>query len=493
MTTSFYGVDLGDQGASAAAPTTEVLAVFEFMKPKATNTPLIRIGGNVDGSYLVPDELDGIGACFSPGANRIKHFEDYLADHYGIASHMCDFSCDVEEFRTPLKPGMQTFAKKWLDISPNEDSISLEDWVAEHNPSGDLLLQIDIEGAEYRNILATPDETLARFRIIVLEVHGLRKMLDAPTLRGAIAPFFQKLGRSFTTIHAHPNNCCGDFEVPGTDLRIPKVLELTLIRNDWFVPALGPASLPHPLDISQNVTSKPPLFLSDAWCGQERSLESRIRMLEETLRYRDKGASVSANNELSSALALSMQSIQTLTDMIPRERKKTRGLVEVAHGRPYQLSSSLGASNRKGVVQGSNTYFFHTGFGPSQSIRIDLGHRRQVRRIVITNRRNGYQERAKHLFAVLTEGGQPAGTHVFPMYKNGQPPSVAWKECAIDLPDVPARYVTITSPLNTALHFADLEVFALAENRALQATAKRVARRIVSGVRARASRLSRRE
>ena len=61
-----------------------------------------------------------------------------------------------------------------------------------------LLLQMDIEGAEYRNILATYDETLARFRVIVLEVHGLGKFLDAPTLRGVIAPFFEKLSRSFT-------------------------------------------------------------------------------------------------------------------------------------------------------------------------------------------------------------------------------------------------------------------------------------------------------
>ena len=51
------------------------------------------------------------------------------------------------------------------------DSISLQQWVEElaPNPTDDLLLQIDIEGAEYRNIIATSAETLRRFRIIIIE------------------------------------------------------------------------------------------------------------------------------------------------------------------------------------------------------------------------------------------------------------------------------------------------------------------------------------
>ena len=251
-TTSFYGVRLSEQNGGAVS-TTEVLEVFDILRPKASTTPLIRIGGDHDGAYLVPDDLEGIAACYSPGVNRIKYFEDFLADRYGIPSHMCDFSCDVDEFETPLKPGMQTFLKKWLDVEPGADHIELEQWIRQDHVAGDLLLQMDIEGAEYRNILATDDETLARFRVIVLEVHGLGTMLDAPTLRGVIAPFFRKLDRDFTCVHAHPNNCCGDFLVSGTDIRIPNVLELTLLRDDRFVAAPGRPSLPHPLDVARNV------------------------------------------------------------------------------------------------------------------------------------------------------------------------------------------------------------------------------------------------
>jgi hypothetical protein len=455
--TSFYGVEV--EGVDpAAGSTAEIMQVFEFLKPKPSKTPLIRIGGDHDGAYLVPDDLDGIEACFSPGVNRVKDFEDFLTDRYGIKSYMVDFSCDVDQLKTPLRAGMQTFVKKWLDVTPGEHNISLEDWIRENDVSGDLLLQMDIEGAEYRNILATSDDTLSRFRIVVLEVHRLSAMLDGQTLRGVIAPFFEKLARNFTSVHAHPNNCCGDFAVPETDIRIPDVLELTLVRNDRFAPASsGTASLPHPLDVSRNIPRRPPLFLNDAWVDHQRPLESRVKMLEDTAAYRDAAGASADDSEFASALSMTMQSLRTLAS----PAGQASDLVEVAEGRPYQLSSAYGTFSRTGIVKPSDTYFFHTGLGTNQYIRVDLGRRRRVCRIEVTNRRNGYQDRAKYLFAVLSSGDDAkGGASVFSMYQAGELPGGAWQDCAIDLPDVEARYVTITCPVTTALHFADLRIYA---------------------------------
>jgi hypothetical protein len=485
---SFYGVDIGEPTGSTAAATAEIVEVFELLKPKASKTPLIRIGGDRDGSYLVPDDLAGVAACFSPGVNRIKYFEDFLTDRYGIQSHMCDFTCDVDELRTPLKPGMQTFVKKWLDVSPGEDNISLEGWLQDHDSEGDLLLQMDIEGAEYRNILATSEGTLARFRVIVLEVHGLGRMLEAPILREVIAPFFQKLARGFTTVHAHPNNCCGEFTVPDTDIRIPKVLELTFIRNDHFVPAGGPAVLPHPLDVSRNVARNAPLFLSEAWCDYHRPLESRVKILEDTVRYREDVGASSVDGELSGVLSMTMESLQTLSTLVVSAPKGDGDLVEVARGRPYELSSAYGTSSRTGVVQPRGSYFFHTGFGKNQSIRVDLGRRHRVVRIEVTNRQGGFQERAKHIFAVLTDDGPGEGVRrVFPMYE----PGGAWQECGIEVPDVSARYVTITSPMDTALHFSDLRIYASASgDRPTEPTPRWTPVRVVRGVKRRIRRLT---
>lgn len=462
--TSFYGLEVD---RPARAEMADMLAVFDVLKPKASATPLVRIGGDRDGSYLVPgDDLEGITACFSPGANKTKFFEDYLTDQYGISSHMCDFSCTVDQFHTPLREGKQTFVKKWLDVTADEDNIVLADWIQEQAPTGDLLLQMDIEGAEYRNILAASDETLARFRVMVLEIHGLGRMTNASVLGTVIGPFFAKLARNFTTVHAHPNNCCGDFTIPGTDVRVPNILELTLVRHDRFRAAPGVPELPHRLDIGRNVSHKPPLFLSDAWVDYQRPLESRVRMLEETQQFAETSSAADRDNELADVLGMTMRSLQTIRDQFAaRSRGGSNAsdaeLIEVAHGRRYVLSSALGATSRTGVVRPRGYYFFHTDFEPKPSIRVDLGEPMPIRRIELANRLNGFQWRAKYVFAVLsTDDGPQASQSVYPIYADGPLAKDAWKECGVDLPDVRARFVTITTPLNTALHLSDLRIYA---------------------------------
>ena len=57
--------------------------------------------------------------------------------------------------------------------------MTMESWVNESigDASGDLLLQMDIEGYEYETLLAMPDSLLRRFRIIVVEFHSLDWMV----------------------------------------------------------------------------------------------------------------------------------------------------------------------------------------------------------------------------------------------------------------------------------------------------------------------------
>lgn len=275
----FMGIPLqGDP--SSPSPVPEMLEVFELLKPTPSSHRLVRLGGNSDGAYLVPDDLSGITACFSPGAYNFKNFEDELADVYDIESHMCDYSTEVQNFQTRLKEGKQTFRKKWLDVKTEGDSISLDDWIRECAPNGDLLLQMDIEGAEYRNLLSVSDAALSRFRIIVLEAHGLEAIKSALVLRNVIAPLFRRLAGSFSVAHAHPNNYGGDFAIPGTNILIPRLLELTYIRKDRLKDQKFSPLLPHPLDISRNILGKPPLFLSEEWLENGRPLESKIKMMK---------------------------------------------------------------------------------------------------------------------------------------------------------------------------------------------------------------------
>src|SRR5262245_52294427 len=157
---------------------------------------LVRVGPKRDGGYLVPNDMVGIEACFSPGTNNFKDFEDHLAKAYGIKSFMCDYSSDVEKFRTPLIDGFQFFEKKWLDVEESDIAIDVNKWIKSNATNdSDLILQMDIEGAEYRNLLHASIDTLSKFRIIVLEIHNLGLLSKSEFLDGVFNPVFERINR----------------------------------------------------------------------------------------------------------------------------------------------------------------------------------------------------------------------------------------------------------------------------------------------------------
>lgn len=264
---------------------------LRLMRPRPSPFLLMRVGPNQDGSYLIPDDLRDLQACFSPGVSNWKAFEDELARRFNIRSHLCDFSSDEAAFTTPLIPQLQTFEKKWLDLNGVADAITLDDWVArrEPDPAVDLILQMDIEGAEYRNLLNVSAQTLQRFRILVIEFHNLGVANHPNPFAATLGAVLERLDEYFLCVHAHPNNCCGEVRYEPADLTLPNVIELTYLRRDRFsaYPYLKPLKprLPHPSDVSRNVMTNPPLFLHEGWLDGPRAEDSRAKMNADTLAY----------------------------------------------------------------------------------------------------------------------------------------------------------------------------------------------------------------
>jgi FkbM family methyltransferase len=233
------------------------------LRPVRTGRELVRIGGLHDGGYLVPDDLAGIAACFSPGVGRSARFEADLLRRLGIPSHLADGS--VAGPPADLQPA--SFTRRHLGVVDDADDPSvttLDAWVRSRPdlpPGGDLLLQMDIEGAEYEVLLAASAELLARFRIIVLEVHAVQAWAQPQFMRIAEA-LFDRLLHRFHVVHLHPNNCCGLVRI--RTFTAPRVFELTLHRKDRG-PAIGYATrFPHPLD-SANVARADDLVVPSAW------------------------------------------------------------------------------------------------------------------------------------------------------------------------------------------------------------------------------------
>jgi hypothetical protein len=239
-----------------------ILDLIEKLRPQDCGVDLIRVGGNGDGGYLIPDDLAGIEYCFSPGVGDATGFEDELADR-GIRSYLADYSADLPANHRPEF----VFDKKYLAAADREIYFTLKTWKDKYlgDYAGDLLLQMDIEGTEYEVILNTPESLLNQFRIVVIEFHFLDRLLD-PFAFNLISSCFEKLLDSFYVVHLHPNNCCRTVTIGAAE--IPKEMEFTFFRRTRAREVKPQIEFPHRLD-ADNVPHLAPLALPKCWYARE--------------------------------------------------------------------------------------------------------------------------------------------------------------------------------------------------------------------------------
>jgi len=225
--------------------TSQVIEFIQTLQPAYPQDRLIRLGADHDGGYLIPDDLDDIKLCLSPGVSDEASFEEDLLKR-GIRSYLCDYSVD----EPPVKLPDCVFKKKFLGVKDDEVFQTLETWMNNHqliDVEDDLIMQMDIEGFEYPVLLSTPDSILRRFRIIVLEVHDLFNLFDPASFR-IMEQTFAKLLNQFRVAHIHPNGYGKSVVVDGHEF--PRIIEMTLIRKDRFDGDAGKITMPHPLDKS---------------------------------------------------------------------------------------------------------------------------------------------------------------------------------------------------------------------------------------------------
>lgn len=231
--------------------------LLKLLRPMNCDKELIRLGPAGDGGYLVPDDLKGIQACFSPGVDQISDFELDCANR-GMQVFMADYSVDGPA----ADHDNFYFQKKYLGIIPNKTTITLENWVESsiRETDSDLILQMDIEGAEYEVILDASKDLLKRFRIIAIEFHSLKLLWSQPFFNLA-SRAFEKLMLTHVCVHNHPNNI-NPAKTIG-EITIPSVTEMTFLRRDR-AQNLSPAAIfPHPLD--RDNSGKKPMPLPKCW------------------------------------------------------------------------------------------------------------------------------------------------------------------------------------------------------------------------------------
>lgn len=238
----------------------KIVNLIKSLRPYRTNIDLVRFGGATDGGYLVPNDLEGIKTCFSPGVDTESSFEiDCL--NRGMEVYMADNSVEKPNINnTKLN---FNFIKKHIGTTSNDDFITFTQWVSESKigQEDDLLLQMDIEGTEYLTLLSIDESLLKRFRIILIEFHFLEKLWDRDFFI-LVNLAVEKLMKTHSCVHIHPNNCSDIYKYKGVE--IPSVLEFSFLRNDRISKKERENKFPHKLDID-NLKDKKSIVLPKIW------------------------------------------------------------------------------------------------------------------------------------------------------------------------------------------------------------------------------------
>jgi len=237
----------------------DLKSLIRSLHPIECESPLIRFGPNTDGGYLIPNDLDGIEACFSPGVSQVSGFEKDCASH-GIKVFLADNSVDNPAEQDELFD----FTKKFIGSFSNENFTTIEDWVNTSLPQNhsDLILQMDIESFEYETILSFPEELMKRFRIIVIEFHQLKQLHNSSFFFIANRAF-QKILNHHKCVHIHPNNIANTSYIDSVE--IIDTMEFTFLRRDRIKNEEKFAkNSPHPLDFDNSLI-KPSKDLPKNW------------------------------------------------------------------------------------------------------------------------------------------------------------------------------------------------------------------------------------
>jgi hypothetical protein len=236
----------------------EVKSFIKSIRPINAGKELIRLGGDRDGGYLLPNDFNGVKTCFSPGVGNASSFE-LACVNLGMKVFMADASVKGPVIKDERFEFTRTFIggknrgnfmtlEKWVD-----SSITIED--------SDLLLQMDVEGYEYDIIHKTSIKCLKRFRIIVIEFHRIPS-LEYPYHFQYITSAFKKLMETHKCVHIHPNNCGKLKSVKG--VKVPEAAEFTFYRKDRILKESPVEKLPHPFD-RDNIQAFEKVELPEIW------------------------------------------------------------------------------------------------------------------------------------------------------------------------------------------------------------------------------------
>ena len=222
-------------------------ALFTEIQPVALeNCTLKRYGSKNDGGYLMCANLNAnVQSAYSYGIDREDNWGCQVSRDFAVPVHQYDcFTehrpvCDGVKFffhDECVGPKKETSKGQPFDTIPNQ--------IQKNGDSGkQILLKIDVEGAEWDSLMATPPEVLDRIVQMPMELHGTNEQRFVDTIR--------KLKQTFYVVNLHYNNWACTPDVAPLRAYAYQVL-LVNKRVGVLDPAVTPPAPSSPLNAPDN-------------------------------------------------------------------------------------------------------------------------------------------------------------------------------------------------------------------------------------------------
>lgn len=197
---------------------------------KVMENRLLRVGSENDGGYIMLDDFEENSIVYSFGiGGNITWEEDMSCRNMDV---YC-YDHTIEEL--PTQNERLHFNKIGIAGQDQErqNLLSMESIINRngHKGVGNLILKMDVEGAEWEFINTVDDNILKQFSQMTFELHDMTEMTKSEQILSAL----QKLNRTHYPVWVHANNH-GRVEESG-GVVVPQLIEITYVNRKCHVPA----------------------------------------------------------------------------------------------------------------------------------------------------------------------------------------------------------------------------------------------------------------
>ena len=227
------------------------------IKRLISNKQYVRIGRMNDGGYVMLDDIETNMKAYSFGICDDVSWDREMAERYGIDIYMYDHTIT----------GLPEYHKKFhyfkAGISGKDDSMnhlfSIETILKNnaHTEETNLILKMDVEGAEYDFLESASPSIISNFKQMIFEFHNITKLENKERIKKSL----QKLNETHQAVWIHGNNC--NYAECDNGVIVPNTIEVLYLNKNYY--SFEETNVYFPWDIDQPNKYKLNDFILGNW------------------------------------------------------------------------------------------------------------------------------------------------------------------------------------------------------------------------------------